>query len=277
MKKIISLVMLVSFFVGFKSAHANVPAVMEQYDIRSYDPQKSGLKDLVFEARIDNLAEILTKLGNFGTISDLHFKIYWMSPGQYKIEVNGLPKGFAEVRNDLSMLIQGKLEFVIPELFSAKFKNLKLIPENTAEGVSIKVIDPNQEAAMPPAFVILFDKGGKLKAFENKAGIQQSRTDFHTSPKSWSQNKLVMDKVVTTTTQGIQKSVVSNSIEYKTVSGIGFPSIIKVSNVAEAKFPAHGKEKEKVVKQETGSVVKFTNFEVNTGKAQRYMTEGLKR
>lgn len=277
MKKIISLAMLVSFIVGFKSVHAAVPAVVEQYEIRAYDPQKMGLKDLVFEARIDNLTETLTKLGNFGTLSDLHFKIYWISPGQYKIDVNGLPKGFAEVRSDLSMLIQGKLEFVIPEMFSSKFQNAAFTSENTAEGTLLTVSDPSSVGLNMPGLNVLFDKAGKLKSISNPMGAQNIRTEFFTAPKAWSQNKLVLDKIVTITTQGIQKSVVTNALQYATVSGMGFPTTLKISNVIEAKMPAHGKEKEKVLKQETGSVIKFTNYEVNTGKAQRYMKEGLKR
>ena len=50
---------------------------IEQYEIRSYDPQKNGLTDLVFEARIENLTDILNKAQTFGKLVDVYFKIYW--------------------------------------------------------------------------------------------------------------------------------------------------------------------------------------------------------
>jgi predicted Fe-Mo cluster-binding NifX family protein len=42
-------------------------------------------------------------------------------------------------------------------------------------------------------------------------------------------------------------------------------------------IPANGKEKEKKVKNETGTTIRFTKYEVNTGKAQRYINDGIKR
>lgn len=249
---------------------------IEQYEIRSYDPQKSGLTDLVFEARIEKLTDILNKAGNFGKLVDVYFKIYWLSPSQYKIEVMGLPKGFQEVRDDLSALIKGKLEFIIPENFSDKFKAYTLKAEPIADGKLIKAIDNTYTLAVPEVDIV-FDKSGRLKQVETKAAYSTIKTEFFQSPKSWSNNKLVMDKIVTTTKEGTVTATTTNSVNYVSVGGMGFPSKITVKNVTEAVIPAKGKEKEKKVKNESGSVINFTNYEVNTGKAQRFMTEGLRR
>ena len=51
---------------------------LEQYEIRSYTPQKIGVTDLVFEARIDNLTEMLSKNLVLGKLVDVSFKIYWV-------------------------------------------------------------------------------------------------------------------------------------------------------------------------------------------------------
>jgi len=249
---------------------------VEQYEIRSYDPQKNGLTDLVFEARIDNLTEMLNKAQTFGKLVDVYFKIYWMQPAQYKIEVMGLPKGFQEVRDDLSALIKGKLEFVIPENFSEKFKAYSLKVEPIADGKLIKAIDNTYTLAVSEIDII-FDKSGKLKTIETKAPLSHVKTEFFQSPKAWSNNKLVMDKIVSTSRQGAAVVVTSNSIDYVVVSGIGFPSKITVKNVQEITIPATAKEKEKKSKIENGSVIKFSKFETNTGKAPRYMLEGIKR
>jgi hypothetical protein len=249
---------------------------IEQYEIRSYDPLKSGLTDLVFEARIDNVTEMLNKTKVFGNLTDVHFKIYWLSPSQYKIEVMGLPKGFQEVRDDLTSLIKGKLEFIIPERFSDKFKGYTLKAEPVANGKLIKAIDTTYTLSIPEVD-ILFDATGRLKTLETKAVYASTKTEFFQSPKGWSNNKLVMDKVISVSKQGPATLTVTNSIEYTTVSGMGFPSAVTVKNVSEVIIPANGKEKVKKIKNDTGTSIRFSKYEVNTGKAQRFMVDGLRR
>lgn len=243
---------------------------LEQYEIRSYAPQKSGVKDLVFEARIEGLTEVLQKNLSIGKLSDVSFKIYWLSPSQYQVEVHGLPKGFQEVKSDLSQLIKGKLEFVLPESFTEKFKGYNLKAEPIADGKLIRAIDQTYTMAVPEVDIVM-DKTGTLKTVETRAPMSAVKTEFFHSPKSWSNNKLVIDRIVLTSKQGVAKVTSTNDIEYLNVNGIGFPSKITIKNVAETKVPASGKEKEKNVKSETGTVIKFTKYEVNTGKAQRYM------
>lgn len=249
---------------------------IEEYEIRSYDPLKSGLTDLVFEARIDNVTEMLNKSKVFGNLTDVHFKIYWLSPSQYKIEVMGLPKGFQEVRDDLTTLIKGKLEFIIPERFSDKFKGYTLKAEPVANGKLIKAIDTTYTLSIPEV-EIMFDASGRLKTVETKAIYASTKTEFFQSPKGWSNNKLVMDKVVSTSKQGPATMTATNTIEYTTVSGMGFPLTIIVKNVSEVIIPARGKDKEKKIKNDTGTSIRFTKYEVNTGKAQRFMVDGLRR
>ena len=249
---------------------------IEQYEIKNYDPQKSGLTDLVFEARIDNLADMLNKAKTLGTITDVYFKIYWLSPSQYKIEIMGLPNGFEEIRNDLSTLIKGKLEFIIPEKFSDKFKGYTLKSEPIANGKLIKAIDATYTMTVPEVEIV-FDKAAKLKTIETKVPSPSMKTEFFQSPKAWSNNKLVLDKVVSVSKQGTMTLTVTNSIAYAAVAGVGLPSAVTVKSISETVIPAHGKEKEKKIKSETGTSIRFSKYEVNTGKAQRFITEGLRR
>lgn len=249
---------------------------LDQYEIRSYAPQKSGVTDLVFEARIDNLTEMLSKNLVLGKLIDVSFKIYWLSPSQYKIEVLGLPKGFMEIKSDLISLIKGKLEFVLPEKFSEKFKGYTLKAEPIADGKLIRAIDATYTMAVPEVDIII-DKSGQLKTVETKSSMSAVKTEFFHSPKSWSNNKLVLDKVVLTSKQGAAKFTTTNGLDYVSVNGIGFPSRIVINNLSEITVPANGKEKEKKIKSEVGSTIRFTKYEVNTGKAQRYINEDLKR
>ncbi|MBC7430102.1 MAG: hypothetical protein H7336_15915 [Bacteriovorax sp.] len=241
--------------------------VVEQYEIRSYDPQKSGLTDLVFEARIENLTEILNKAGTFGKLSDVYFKIYWLSPSQYKIEVLGLPKGFSEVRSDLTDLIKGKLEFIIPEKFSEKFRGYTLKAEPIADGKLIKAIDDTYTMAVPEVDIVI-DSAGKLKTVETKATYSNVKTEFFQTPKAWSAGKLVMDKIITTSKQGLTLLLTTNTIEYTSVEGMGFPAKVTIKNITETTVPATKKEKEKKVKNESGTIVRFSKYAVNKGIAK---------
>lgn len=268
---------LILAMASFSSAMASEATdLLQENEIKNYDPQKQGLKDLVFEARIDNLAEILKSLGNFGNVTDLHFKIYWMPNDQYKVEVNGLPKGFEEVRNDLSMLIKTKLDFVIPSTINSRLKEYDLKIEPSANGKTIVASDLQGRLAINQ-MKLNFDKSGKLLTMNYASGAQVVETKFDATPKSWSNNKNLLDTLTITTKQGIQTNIITNKVEYVTISGIGFPSKLIIKNLTTAKIPAHGDQKEQNLKQETGTTVRFSNYEVNTGKAQRYMTGGLKR
>ena len=277
MKQILLLIATFTFLMSLDNAWSQAKIeIIEQYEIRNYDPQKSGVSDLVFEARIDNLTEILNKTGNFGKLIDVYFKIYWLSPSQYKIEVMGLPKGFDEIRSDLSDLIKGKLEFIIPEKFSDKFKNYTLKAEPIADGKLIKAIDDTYTMAVPEVD-IFFDNSAKLKSIQTKSTYSPVKTEFFQTPKSWSQGKLVMDKIVTTSKQGVTSINTTNTIEYVAIEGKGFPGKVAVKTIAETIIPASKKEKEKKIKNESGTTVKFVKYEVNTGKAFRFITEGLRR
>lgn len=128
-----------------------------------------------------------------------------------------------------------------------------------------------------PELSIVFDNSGRLKKVETKEGYATVSTEYFQSPKSWSQNKLVIDKIVTTTKATNTTTTVTNAVDFTSVNGVGFPSKIRVTNVTEVKIPATEKEKAKTEKVEIGSVINFSNYEVNTGKANRFMTEGLRR
>lgn len=249
---------------------------IEQYEIRTYSPQKRGVSDLAFEARFDNLTSQLSKSQIYGKLVDVSFKIYWISPSDYKIEVQGMPKGFPEAKASLANAIKNKLEFVLPEKFSEKFKDYTLKAETIADGKLIHAVDATYTLAVPEIDIVI-DKTGQLKTVETRAPMSAVKSEFFYSLKAWSNNKYVLDKIIQTSNQGPTKFTTINAIEYENVNGIGFPSRIAVKNVAEMAIPAKGKEKAKKVKNETITNIRFTKYEVNTGKAQRYMHEGLQR
>ena len=246
---------------------------LEQFEIRSYSPQSLGVKDLVFEARIEGLKNIIEKNLVVGKLEDLYFKIYWINAGDFRVEVMGLPKGFTEVKDDLKQLIKGKLDFVIPEKFSTKLKPYTLKVEPILDGKLVKAIDETYTLAIPE-IDITFDKSNKLKFIETKLSQSPVRTEFFHSPKSWSNNKLVLDKVVSISGVKGASLTIDNDVEYVNVGGVGFPSKLVVKNTSEYMTAPTEKEKSKIEKKDVITKVFFTKYEVNTGKAQRFITEG---
>ena len=254
---------------------------LEQFEIRSYTPQLNGAKDLVFEVRVDGLKEILEKNLVVGKLNDLYFKVYWMAgtekqAAEFRVEVEGLPKGFKEVRDDLRQLIKGKLDFVVPEKISDRLKDYSLKIEPITDGKLLKAIDETYTFAVPE-IDITFDKSGRMKLLETKLATNAVKTEFFHSPKSWSNNKLVLDKV--TSISGVPGSslTILNDIEYANVNGFGLPSKLTVKNIVEYTTQATEKEKSKILKKETTSLIRFSKYEINTGKATRFIAEGLLR
>ncbi len=261
-------------FLFSTTTFANIEE-LEQFEIRSYNPQVRGVKDLVFEVRVDGLTDLLSKNLALGKLIDVYYKVYWLSPSEFRIEVMGLPNGFAEVKDDLRNLIKGKLEFVLPENFSSKFKDYTLKVEPTIDGKLIKAIDATYTMAVPE-LNIYFDKDNKLKAIESMAPMSKVRTEFFHSPKAWSNNKLVTDKVVSKSGVEGNSLTVTNEIDYLALDGLGFPSKIQVKNVQEYTVLATKKgEKNKLLKKEQGSKIIFSKYEVNTGKAKRFIVDGI--
>ena len=270
MKKII--IGCLSLFCCFIASANSKIDVIEQYQIRSYNPKNVGLTDLVFEARIENLTEILNKNLAIGKLVDVYYKIYWVSPKEYLVEVQGLKPGFKEIKDELANLIKGKLEYIIPEQFSEKFKDYTLKVESSVDGKLIRAIDETYTMAVSE-INLKFDNNGLLKNIISNAPASKLTTEFFQSPKSWSNNKLVLDKTITTSIQGGVVYTVENMIEYKSIQSVGLPTKLSIKNSSEYTIPASGKTKEKKVKQENISHIIFSKYEVNTGKAKKRIFE----
>lgn len=249
---------------------------LQQHEIRTYSPELAGVKDLIFEARIDGLPDILAKNSAIGKRADVFFKIYWKTPNQYRIEVEGFPgnaSNFKEIKDDLRQLIKGKLEFVIPEKMSEKLKPYTLKIEPITDGKLLKAIDETYTLSIPEIDIV-FDKSGRLKSMESRAPMSAVKTEFYNSPKVWSNNKLVLDKVISVSGGPGNSFSVVNEIQYVNVNGFGFPSQVNVKNVIEFMGATKEKEKPKLMKKETTSTVKFSKYEINTGRAAKFIDEG---
>ena len=247
---------------------------IEQHDLRSYSPVNYGLKDLVFEARISTLIDLLKERANISNIVDVYFKIYWIFPGQYQIVVEGLPQGFEELKAELREVIRERLDYVIPVELAGKLRGYNLTYKEKTPEIIIEGLDPTQTKSIN-RIELTFESNGKLNRFQtfSPAGVTDSK--IASSVKPWSHNKWVVDNLTIVTLQGQFKNTTTNRLSYTTQSGVGLPEKIIVNTVQEVVVPADFKGK--VEKAEMNSEIVFSKYEVNSGKAQRFLTQGLQR
>lgn len=248
---------------------------LEQYDLRAYSPINYGLKDLVFEARISNLQKLLEEQYNLKNLIDVYYKIYWIFPGQYKIEVEGIPEGFVDLKLELRELIKDKLEFVVPMPFAAKIRGYELSYKSKSPKVLIEGVDRGQTREIN-RIEIEMDNNGKLLSLSGFGPRGMNRSEFDLNIKPWSHNKWVVDTFQTVTPFASGEVRVIHEVSYESQAGIGLPSEIDVKTVQKVEVPIEeGKTETK--KMEMGSKIVFTKYEINTGKAQRYITQGIQR
>lgn len=248
---------------------------LEQYDLRAYSPVNYGLKDLVFEIRISNLKEILQDQYNLKNLIDVYYKVYWIFPGQYKIEVEGIPQGFVDLQIELRELIKDKLEFVIPMPFMAKIRGYELNYKSKGQKVIIEGVDRGQTREINRIEIEL-DTTGKLQTLSSFSPSGVSRAEFDLGIKPWSHNKWVLDTFQTIVPIFNGEVRVVHKINYVSQAGIGLPSEIEVKTIQSAEVTNEEGKKEQR-KFESGSTISFSKYEINTGKAQRYITQGIQR
>jgi hypothetical protein len=272
-KKILSCIFILTSFASISLNAANTPAEIENFDIRYYHPVNYGLKDLVFEVRVRNLLETLNKRLSLGTLADIYFKVYWMMPGKYKLEVNGLPRGFKEIKSELKNMIKNRLDFVIPLKLAPKVRSYSLQSKKLKSGTSIVGKDKTHTRAINE-IRLKFNNKGMLRGFKTFSPMGVNNSKFEMSAKGWSHNKWVVDALTVESIQGIQKTSMKHKIDYLSIDGFGFPLKVKISTSQELLKTKDSKAAKSSRKLD--SEIMFSKYEVNTGKAQRYIIQGKK-
>lgn len=274
---VICLSLFISMFPTFLNAQDSATALPEQliqYDVRKYSVESLGLKDLVFEVRMDQLTETLNKNLALGKLIDVHFKVYWLAPNEWRIEVNGLPKGFDEIKSDLRQLLAGKMEYVIARPFKSVVEGLSF--ENYSENGNnyIRAFDPLYTKAFTD-ILLQFDQNGRLNYMRTNVSNQATEATFDYSVFPWSNSKFLVTKHSAKTKYGVSESTITHFIDYAAVNSFGLPSKMTIKTNNKVTIPARGKEKEKVINQEMTSVLRFSKYETNTGKAKRFIVDGV--
>lgn len=254
--------------VSMSNSHAvSKPAeIVENFDLRYYHPQLQSLKDLSFKIRISNLKENVLKTIPLSKLDDLYYTVYWITPGRFHVEVNGLPKGYVELRNELIALIKNRLDFVLPQKLAPKVRSYSLKTISELEGLrKIEGVDKTHQKGINK-IEIEFDKKGRLRSFTTKSPMGSQKSIMNMSPKSWSKNKWVVDDITVFSTQGLQTTKMKNEMIYKNYGGYGFPEKVVVTTTQELILQNKKKKKEK---RTIRTEILFSDYKVNKGIAKK--------
>ena len=244
--------------------------IIEHYDITSYHVQELGLKDLVFEARIDNLVKLLNSKFSIGKLTDVYFKIYWVAPDIYHIEVKGMPNGFKELKVELKKLIAPRIDFVIANRVSPQVRSYALKTSFKGEKTIVRAVDKTHTRDISE-MLFTFDKKGKLSEFKTSGPVGSSISKLNLKKLPWSKNKWVLDSMSVKTFFGVQVVTTDSQINYTNVFGFGFPAEVSVKT-KQSLSNSSSLKKVKDARVIKTSLI-FSNYEVNSGKAYKVIAK----
>ena len=261
MKYLFALLLVISF--AFNQALSSSQNIFEDHKLQTYSPLKAGVKDLLFDIRMDGLLDSVKKTTSLTSLEDLYFRVYWAYPGQYRIDVEGLPKGFKMLRKNLKSTIKPIVDIIFSDDFVRQFERVPFIKNSNKKRTYVK----KKQAGEVSNISVEFNKRGILKTINSSSPYSKFETTFNHKLRSWSKGKYVMDKItIAEMTNGLVSTKVFD-VERELQTGVGLPKKVSIEQSL--------KRKEKVINSTTQNF-HFTNFHVNTGKAISIM-KGNKR
>tara|TARA_R110002049_G_scaffold206957_2_gene377376 strand:+ start:3290 stop:4108 length:819 start_codon:yes stop_codon:yes gene_type:complete len=239
---------------------------LKQFDQNQYSPSKYGLKDLTFEVKIDGMEKDLKERYALTKVNDPRFKVYWLNPGRIEIEVLGLPPGFTNLKNELKKLVVERIEYVVPQNLSTRLRGYRFDEKKIKNDlVVLEGKDETNTKAINKIDVVLNEQG-EIQSMKTTSPSGSQMVKFESSKKSWSHSKNVIDTVNISAVTGIQRNTTETKITYISKDGFGFPSSIATETTIEAMTNTEAKNK-----VTTSANLYFSNYEVNTGNAQKFL------
>lgn len=240
--------------------------IIKKFDVSSYRPQDKGLKELVVQVEISNLTKQLNDQLIFGKLKNVYFKLYWVYPNQYEVEVIGLPNGFMEIKNELKTLVASRLDIIIPSMLEKKFEgyNLKLVSDKTKDQI---IATDSTQMKLINEVRASFDKEGKLISFTNHKPMVVEESELSLIKKGYSENKWIIDEISVKVNEGMQTTFIKTKIDYSSIEGYALP--IKISS--HTKQVLVQEQDKKPVEREVDSSVEFKGYKLNSGEASSFL------
>ena len=257
-------------FTVAQAAKPKARDLIVKFDESFYHPANYGLSDLYFKLRVSNLKEMLNAQKSYGKIDDVYFDIYWMAPGKFEIEVQGLPNGFDQIKNGLKQMVLSRMDFVVPEKMQPKLRGYTQTVEENKSGYVLKGVDKTYTKNITEVFM-RFDKSGKLTSYNTKAASGTMKVNFDMSSEKGSHNKWLIKKMEVESFQGARVAKTTNTAKYLQMEGVVLPKEISIKTEIKVNVPQKNMKKEDPPRVVQHSLI-FSDYEVNTGKAMKKIT-----
>lgn len=256
MKALICLLFVVS------TAFAQDPATyLKNFDNRVYSLKSKGVNNFIVDIESSKLTKQMNDQQMFGKVNELIFRVYWTAnPERLAIEVNGLPDGFKEIKEDLKMNILGVLDNLLPQTTAQRFTGYKFIQGSKPKEI---IAQDTTGVAPVPAFTLKFDEQDKLIEVVGNKPIGTMVVKPVYSKESFSDGKLVLKEQSTVSQESGQTLTITKELDYGKEQGMGV--LTEVTVTTEQK--AEGSNAKPTTVRET---LEFKNYKINDGEALKY-------
>lgn len=241
-------------------------AYLKSFDSKVYSLKTQGVQDFT----VDLVSSRLTKQMNdqmiFGPVKELVFKVYWTaSPHRVAIEIQGLPDGFKEIKEELKVSVLTALEDLIPLPLEEKFPNHQF-----TQGPGMKEITAKDQSglALVPAYILKFDGQDRLTTIEAQKPVGTFSVVNQYEKTPFSNQKWVLQSQTTSGAENGQSITSTKAFTYSTQEGIGVLTRISVSTEQKWRDAAPLKSQE---------IVELKNYKINAGEALKYFLAETKK
>ncbi len=256
--KLLSLALLV---LALPASAQDADGYLKAFDGKVYSLKSKGVKEFVVDIESSKLTKQMNDQQTFGKIGKLVFRTFWTaSPERLDIVVEGMPEGFKEVKEELKASVLGVVENLLPPTTAQKFPGYKF---TQAKGSKEVVATDGTGVAPIPSFVLRFDAQDRLTEVLGRKPVGEFVSKPTYEREAFSDGKLVLKKLETTTSERGQTLVMRKDLRYSKADGIGVLSEVEITTEQKGQKP----QAKPTVISET---VTFKNYKINSGEALKH-------
>ena len=254
MKYFFVILLFVMSFCSF--AESDPERILRLVNNFKYSVDRVGVKSLSFKVKVKGLEDSLAKSKQYGNISNLYFDVVWKAPKSIDIEINGIGKGFKELKHKLRMLIYSKIPFIFSNELSQELHGYKLkLKKNTKNKYMVSAEDKSGKKATRK---MIFGINSKYQIetiyTEGLSGREITHVESRTFP--WSKKKFVNTQVKSIINNRMYRRELLHKVQYESIDGFGLPSSIVTQTFVKRK-------NEKEIKKINEVVLNFFDYKIN--------------
>lgn len=258
--------LLCLLFVTSTAFAQDAATYLKNFDAKVYSLKTKGVTDFVVDIESTKLTKQMNDQQVFGKVKEVVFRTYWTAnPERLAIEVEGLPDGFKEIKEELKLSLLGMMDNLIPPTMAQRFNGYKF-----ANGTKAKefVAQDTTGVAPIPSFVLKFDQEDKLVEVVGQKPIGTLNIAPVYAKESFSDGRYVLKQQTTTSTEGSQTVTIKKVLEYGQSQGIGVLTGVEVTTEQKGQ---NGKT------VSASEELTFKNYKINAGEALKFfLGEGTK-